>query len=551
MKEIGKKELVINVDKDCYRIAILENNLLAEYSIEVKDSEFVIGDIFVGEVKKKPNNLEAYFINIDRPRDVFLHIDDFGENTLTFVEFYKHFAAGENVKVSTFEHVKEEKYENKKSEDSFFISNSKKEDIEKNFNLLKIGSKTLVQVVKEPMYNKGAGVATRISIPGKYLVLIPFNNNVCVSRKIKNKDVRDKLCETIQNIVNEFGLNNFGIILRTSSLAFIDVDNEEDFKTKIKQDLLYLLNKWSECLNNLKDATVGTKILSGDSRIVEILKDQLLDGFDCIYVDDKDIYEKIKDAFGEEYLKKGSIKLYQNSEKSLFAEKGIDRQLKLLLNDHVSFGDEGYLIIQKTDAMHVIDVNSGACNVNAASHEEMAFKTNLFAIKEIARQLRLRDMGGIIAIDFIDVKIQAHRDAIFEAMREALADDKSEVSILPLSRFNVMMLTRERIRPVVEDDVATEACTTCHGTGKIDSSFHQADFAEKKIRAFLENTDLYRLQIHVNPLLHAYLTKGCFSKRFRMAWKYNKRVSFVIDYSLPVFDFVVFNKGKLVYTSKE
>ena len=168
------------------------------------------------------------------------------------------------------------------------------------------------------MYNKGAGVATRISIPGKYLVLIPFNNNVCVSRKIKNKDVRDKLCEAIQNIVNEFGLNNFGIILRTSSLAFIDVDNEEDFKTKIKQDLLYLLNKWSECLNNLKDATVGTKILSGDSRIVEILKDQLLDGFDCIYVDDKDIYEKIKDAFGEEYLKKGSIKLHQNSEKSLF-----------------------------------------------------------------------------------------------------------------------------------------------------------------------------------------------------------------------------------------
>ena len=545
------KELIINVCNDKYRIATLENGDLVDYQIEYRNKDFSIGDIFLGSVKSKPQNLEAAFIFLNSVRDGFLHIDDFGENSLTFVEFCKEYKKNNDIKVSTFKHVKEEEDTYSHSygpNDTFLIENKKSANIKKNFDLLPIGCNTLVQIIKEPLANKGARVSTRISLAGKYLILIPFSNKINISKKITDNDIREKLIKTLTILIkNELKLSNFGLVLRTSILKLNNITSQ-DFIDKIKSDLITLLKKWSICLTNLKTAQVGTRILNGDIRLLEILKDQISDVFDVIHIDDKGIYEKIKQEFKDDLPAKKGIKLYKNSNISLFASKNIDKQIKLLLSKNVSFGDNsGYLIIEKTEAMHVIDVNSGHNNIIANNHEEMVYEANIAAAKEIARQIRLRDMGGIIAIDFIDMKIQKHKDNIYYTMQELLKNDKSDSNILPLSKFNVMMITRERVRDMSLSEINNETCPQCHGKGSIESSIQIMDNIIRQICDNIKNIKYKNITLFLHPLLHAYFTKNFISLKKKLEWKYWKNIDVKIDYEFSIFDFKIkSNNGTII-----
>lgn len=547
------KELVINVCNDKYRIATLEDGELVDYQIESRNKDFSVDDIFLGNVKSKPQNLEAAFIFLNSVRDGFLHIDDFGENSLTFIEFCKEYEKNHDIKVSTFKHVKEEEdiYDNgNDSNDKFFIENKKSSNIKKNFDLLPIGSNTLVQIIKEPLSNKGARVSTKISLPGKYLILIPFSNKINISKKITDNNIREQLIKTLTDLVkNKLKLSNFGLILRTSVLEIKDI-RSQDFINKIKNDLIGLLQKWSICLKNLKTAKVGTKVLNGDTRWLTILKDQISDAFDVIHIDDQSIYEKIKQEFKDDLPAKKGIKLYKKNGISLFESKGIDKQIKLLLSKNVSFGDNsGYLIIEKTEAMHVIDVNSGHNNIIANNHEEMVYEANVAAAKEIVKQIRLRDMGGIIAIDFIDMKIQKHRDNIYYIMQELLKNDKSDSNILPLSKFNVMMITRERIRDISLEEINNEICPQCHGKGTIDSSFQIIDHVIRQICDNIKNIKYKNITLLLHPLLHAYFTKNFISMKRKLEWKYWKNINVKIDYELSVFDFKIKANNETVVSS--
>lgn len=549
------KELVINVCNDKYRIATLENGELVDYQIESRNKDFSIGDIFLGNIKSKPQNLEAAFVFLNSIRDGFLHIDDFGENSLTFVEFCKEYEKNHDIKVSTFKHVKEEEdnYNNNSydNNDKFFIENKKNANIKKNFDLLPIGANTLVQIIKEPLSNKGARVSTRISLAGKYLILIPFSNKINISKKILDNDIREQLIKTLTNLKNELKLSNFGLIVRTSILKFTNIKTQ-DFIDKIKNDLISLLHKWSTCLINLRTAKVGTKVLNGDIRWLEILKDQISDAFDAIYIDDQVSYEKIKNEFKDDLPSKQGIKLYEKSNINIFTSKEIDKQIKLLLSKNVSFGDNsGYLIIEKTEAMHVIDVNSGHNNIVANNHEEMVYEANVAAAKEIARQIRLRDLGGIIAIDFIDMKIQKHRDNIYYTMQELLKNDKSDSNILPLSKFNVMMITRERVRDISLEESNKETCPQCHGKGTIDSSFQIVDNVIRQICDNIKYIKNKNITILLHPLLHAYFTKNFMSIKRKLEWKYWKNIYAKIDYELSIFDFQIkTNNGTIISSNK-
>ena len=527
-------ELVISVKKNDSRLAVLENGKLIDYQIESKNGEFVVGDIFLGEVKKKPSGLSAFFVNLDSEKDGFLHFDDLSENVFAFSELCDSYTKKKYIKISNFDYQP--------------IDFSKEEKVTEAINNIKIGQKVLVQVFKEPIFNKGPRLTTRITLAGKYLVLIPFNNDICISKKIEDEKKRKKLSDLVYAIKNNLHLNNFGFILRTSAEnLFIREKDEKKIEKIFVEDLIKLLEKWSEGLKNLEKAKIGTRIMQGDNRIFTIVKDYLSETFDSIIIDDKEIYEQIKEDFGDEYFKDKSLKLYKNDTKTLFYYKQIDKQLKLLLNKTVKIEKGGYLIIEKTEAMNVIDVYGGLGNVEAEDHEEMVFKMNMNAVKEIARQITLRDMGGIISVDFIDMVEQKNRIKVYEAMKDVLQNDRAACYVLPLSRFNVMQITRQRIRPALTID-NSEQCPMCHGKGNIQPLLQIVFDVEDNLRRFLQTTKCYYLTIYMHPLLVAYFSSGWFSKRFRMGLKYWKSIKIKPDYNLEIDNVRVFNHGDLVFS---
>ena len=387
-------ELIVSVNDSDSRIAVLDKGELVEYQVESKNGEFVVGDIFLGTVKKVSNCLNAFFVDVKSEKDGFLHFDDLSANVLAFSSLCDSYLKKNFIKVSNTPY-------------SPLIP-----DKDKGFSgvveQLKVDQRLLVQVFKEPIFNKGPRLTTRITLAGKYLVLVPFDDEICVSKKI-------------------------------------------------------------------------------------------------------------------------------------------DKQLKLLLNKNVKIDNGGYLIIEKTEAMNVIDVNSGLGNVEAEDHEEMVFKINMNAVKEIARQITLRDMGGIISVDFIDMVDQRHRMKVYESMKDILQNDRATCFVLPLSRFNVMQITRQRIRPVLAIN-NSEQCPMCHGQGVIQPLIQTVDDVEDNLRSFLKTTKSYYLTIYMHPLLVSYLSSGWFSKRFRMGLRYWKSITIKQDCSLEIHNIRVVNSGKVVYS---
>lgn len=536
--ENSELDLIINVGKQENRVALLDKGRLIDYQIENVDMEFSVGDIYLGEIRKKSSSLNSFFINLDSAKDGFMHFSDLTNRSLTASNFCKSILDGDNVKVSTFDIDPREK-ERIEFDETF------------SSDFFDVGDKMLVQVSKEAISTKGPRVVGRLSLAGKYLILVIFNDSICISKKITDQNKRNSMLSILTDIKKELGLDNFGIILRTSTDTMIDFNDVVKAKKILIEDLITLLKIWSNGLKKLRTAEVGTKIIGADSRVFTIVKNRLSSNLRSIYVDDEDLYNKLKLEFSTECKNKNcKLKLYKEGVVSLFAYKGVDKQLKLLSNKTVSIANGGYLIIEKTEAMNVIDVNSGSTSSETGDQEDLALQTNLAASKEIVRQIFLRDMGGIISIDFIDMKSQKNRMMIYEEMKELLSEDRSTSTVLPLSKFNVMQITRQRVRPVMEV-LNKEECPTCHGSGKVEPIVQIVDIIENKIRYFLSKTKYYRVDIYLHPLLYSYFSLGTFSKRFRWGMKYWKSITLYIDYECPLDNFKIYNNETLIYPSED
>lgn len=501
-------ELLIDSSQNGSRIALLKDKSLVELHTEEDDSKFKVGDIYLGTVRKIVNGLNAAFIDVGYEKDAFLHYQDLGPQINSLSKYIKLL---KNNNSSLF---------NLKGFDQ-------EPDIEKLGKISQVLSKNnqiLVQVVKEPISTKGPRLSCELSLAGRYLVLVPFSNSVNVSKKIRSAEERKRLARLITSIKPA----NFGVIIRTVA--------EGQSVTELDKDLSNLAKSWEDGMKKLAKSKSKDKVIGEMSMASSIIRDLLNESFDAITVEDEVIYDQMRSYIRSIAPEKEKIVKLYNGKAKLFESFGIEKQIKSLFGQAVSLPQGGYVIIEHTEALHVVDVNSGNKSNQESDQETTALKTNLVAVKEIARQLRLRDMGGIIVIDFIDMKKADNKRAIYEAMKEEMKDDRSKNTVLPLTKFGLMQITRQRVRPEM-NIITKETCPSCNGTGKIQASILVADKLEKDLDHIAVNQNESKIKIGLHPYLYAYFTHGLVSKRVKWFFKYFKWVSLVKDSSLPVTEY--------------
>ncbi|MFT2009227.1 Rne/Rng family ribonuclease [Pontibacter sp. 13R65] len=503
-------ELIINSTQDGERIALLQDKRLVEFHHEKKDTNYIVGDIFLGTVKKVMPGLNAAFIDIGYHKDAFLHYHDLGANIKTLNKF---------IKVAQTQKNASPKLNQLKFEPEI-------DKLGKIADVLKKGQQLLVQIVKEPISTKGPRLSCELSLAGRYLVLVPFSNTVSVSKKIVSKEERTRLKRLIMSIKPE----NFGVIIRTVA--------EGREVAELDRDMRNMLDNWDEGFKALKTAKTSDKVIGELGRSSSILRDLLNESFDNIIVDDVQLYEEIKTYIGSIAPDKLKILKHYAGKTKTFEHFNIEKQLKAAFGKTVTIPGGGYLVIEHTEALHVVDVNSGNKSNTETDQEATALHVNMMAAREVARQLRLRDIGGIIVVDFIDMKSPENRQRIYEVFKEELKKDRSKSTVLPISKFGLMQITRQRVRP--EQNIITgEVCPTCNGTGKITASILVTDEIDAAVDDLLTSHNHKSLELYVHPFVYAYYTKGIISRQTKWFFKYFKWVKLVKDTSLGLTDFKV------------
>jgi len=507
-------ELIINKGSDGTRIALLRDKELVEFHEEGHASKFNVGDLYLGTVRKVVPGLNAAFIDLGYEKDAFLHYQDLGPNIKSLGKFTKQVMNKKNNSVPLLDGFKFEP------------------EIDKYGNISEVlskGQRLLVQVDKEPISSKGPRLSCELSLAGRYVVMVPFANSISISRKISDPKERKRLIAALKPIKPK----NFGIIIRTVAQGI-------ELKEIIK-DIESLVEKWKTVRKNLKTASPRDRILGEINRTSALIRDIVNASFDSILIDDHDLYEEAGEYIKQVAPDKEGIVKHHSGKSKVFEAKGIEKQLKLLFGKSVSLKEGGYLIIEHTEALHVVDVNSGNKSIKESDQEDTAIKTNLVAVKELARQFRLRDMGGIIVIDFIDMKSAENRKAVYEAMKTEFKSDKAKSVILPLSKFGLMQITRQRVRP--EMTISTnEVCPTCGGTGKITASINVINDIEENVKYITTQQNEKNIKLNIHPFMYDYFTKGIFSRRLKWYFEYKSWVNLVKDTSLGLVDFYIQDK---------
>jgi ribonuclease G len=507
------KELIINTVPEGTEIALLEDKKLVELHSQKADASFAAGDIYLGKVKKLIPGLNAAFVDIGFEKDAFLHYTDLSPYVRSLLKF-THLAMNEH------------------GEKGFDFGNFKVEP-----EIIKTGKITevltgkpnvLVQVLKEPIAQKGPRLTCEISLPGRYVVVTPFTNIVAVSRKIHSSEERKRL----QKIIEAIKPKNLGVIVRTAAEGMKTAD--------LHEDLLSLEATWKEIQKNLKGAVPPQKILSEQGKTNSMLRDLLNEDFNKIIVNDKDIFNETKSYIQKIAPQKADIVTHYNSSSPIFDQYGITKQVKAAFGKTVNLPSGAYLIIEHTEALHVIDVNSGYKSVSN-NQEQNALETNLEAAEEIARQLRLRDLGGIIVIDFIDMKLLENKKKLTDEMDQFMHPDRAKHAFLPLSKFGLMQVTRQRMKPEMNINT-TELCPSCEGTGKISSALILEDEIAKNL-SYLIMQKHKGLTIDVHPIIFTYLTSGFPSRRMKWSWKYKQKIKVRSNSNHSLTEFKFFDDG--------
>jgi len=488
-------ELVVDSRKGSVWLALLEDGKLIELHEETGNADYAVGDIYHGKVRKVIPSLNACFVDVGYEKDAFLHYLDLGPQFLSLNKFTKQTLQGKQ-NVADLLYFKPEN------------------DIEKEGKITDVISSSqhiMVQVAKEPISSKGPRLSAEITLAGRYLVLVPFSNKVSISQKIKDIEERDRLRDIMKNIKPK----NFGVIIRTVAQGKKIEEIDLDLKT--------LVEKWKKLHSNLVNSQPPRRILGEINKTASLLRDLLNADFSNIHINNEELLEKVKTYISTIAPGREKIIKHYTGKLPIFEKFGINKQIKSLFGKKVPLPSGGYLIIEHTEAMHVVDVNSGN-RKDAKGQESNALATNLEAAEELARVLQLRDMGGIIAVDFIDMHEKANNKALYDKMKEVMKPDRAKHNILPPSRFGVVEITRQRVRP--ETDIETqEVCPVCDGSGKITASILFTDEIEHTLEYLLLDKGEKKVSLQVHPYIESHFKKGIFSKQVKWFFKYKKWIS--------------------------
>ena len=502
-------EVIIDAQPKEISIALLEDKRLVEYQREPREANFSVGNIYVAKVKKLMPGLNACFVDVGFERDAFLHYLDLGSQFNSFAKYLKQVQSD-----------RKKLYPIQKA--------SRLPDLQKDGsiqNTLQVGQEVMVQIVKEPISTKGPRLTGEISFAGRYLVLIPFGDKVNVSSKIKSGEERARLKQLIQSIRPK----NFGVIVRTVEMKV-------------------LLNRWKDAITKVQKTQDRPQLIFEETgRAVAMLRDLFNPTYENIYVNDEEICTAVKHYVSLIAPEKASIVKKYNGKVPIFDNFDVTRQIKSGFGKTINYGHGCYLIIEHTEAMHVVDVNSGN-RTKEKGQEQNALDTNLGAADELARQLRLRDMGGIIVVDFIDMSLAEDRQMLYERMCKAMQKDRSRHNILPLSKFGLMQITRQRVRPVMDVD---EDCPTCFGTGKIRSSILFTDQLERKIDRLVNKIGIKKFYLHVHPYVAAYINQGMISMKRRWQMKYGIGVHIIPSQKLGFLQYEFYDAKQQFLDMKE
>ena len=511
-------ELVVDVQPKEVSIAVLEEKNLVELQKEARNVSFSVGDIYLGKVKKIMPGLNAAFIDVGYKKDAFLHYLDLGPNFNTQQKFLK----------QALEEQKGEKKVPSVSKMPILPEIEKEGSIS---DVLKVGQEVLVQIAKEPISTKGPRLTSELSFAGRYIVLIPFADKVSVSTKIKSNEERARLRQLIQSIKPK----NFSVIVRTSSEGKRVAELDHELKT--------LLKRWEDNITKITKVKAPTLIYEETARAVALLRDIFNPSFQNIYVNDAEVYNSIRDYVSLIAPGREDIVQRYTGELPIFDNFAITKQIKSLFGRTVTYKSGAYLIIEHTEAMHVIDVNSGNRSKGSDAQEKTAIDVNIAAADEIARQLRLRDMGGIIVIDFIDMTEAANRQKLFEHMTKAMSNDRAKHNILPLSKFGLMQITRQRVRPAMDIDTS-ESCPTCFGTGTIKPSILFTDSLEGKIDCLVNKHKVKKFALHIHPYVAAFIKSGIFPLDWKWKFKYSFGIKVIPNQSLSFLEYKFIDSDK-------
>ena len=516
-------EVIIDVRQTEISIALLEDKRLVEYQNEPKSASFSVGNIYIAKVKKLMPGLNACFVDVGFERDAFLHYLDLGSQ---FNSYNKYLKQVQSDRKKLFPFSKATMLPDLKKDGSVQQA-------------LTVGQEVLVQIVKEPISTKGPRLTGELSFAGRYLVLMPFGNKVSVSSKIKSGEERARLKQLIHSIKPQ----NCSVIVRTvaEGKRVAELDSEMKILTKRWEDVITKVQKTQKRPQQVFEET---------GRAVALLRDLFNPSYENIYVNDEEVYNDVKDYVTLIAPEKANIVKLYNGKVPIFDNFNVTKQIKSSFGKTVNYKHGAYLIIEHTEALHVVDVNSGNRSRSENGQEANALDVNLGAADELARQLRLRDMGGIIVVDFIDMNLAEDRQMLYERMCKNMQKDRARHNILPLSKFGLMQITRQRVRPAMDVNVE-ETCPTCNGTGKIKSSLLFTDQLERKIDTLVNKIGIKKFTLHVHPYVAAYINQGMMSLKMKWQLKYGFGVKVIASQKLAFLQYEFYDAQKQFIDMKE
>ena len=516
-------EVVIDVQQKEISIALLEDKRLVEYQSEPREVSFSVGNVYAAKVKKLMPGLNACFVDVGFERDAFLHYLDLGSQFDSYAKYLKQ-VQSDRKKLYPFAKA------------------SRLPDLKKDGSVqttLTSGQEVLVQIVKEPISTKGPRLTCELSFAGRYLILIPFNDKVSVSSKIKSGEERARLKQLIHSIKPK----NCGVIVGTVAEGKRVAELDAELKT--------LTQYWEEAIEKVQKTQKRPQLVFEEtSRAVALLRDLFNPTYENIYVNDEDVFKEVKHYVSMIAPDKVDIVKLYSGKVPIFDNFNITKQIKSSFGKTVNYKHGAYLIIEHTEALHVVDVNSGNRTRSEKGQEANALEVNLGAADELARQLRLRDMGGIIVVDFIDMNVAEDRQLLYERMCKNMQKDRARHNILPLSKFGLMQITRQRVRPAMDLSV-DETCPTCFGKGKIKSSILFTDQLERKIDRLVNKIGVKKFYLHVHPYVAAYINKGFVSLKRQWQLKYGFGLHIVSSQKLAFLQYEFYDANKQFIDMKE